>query len=117
MSKYQNKKIKREQAAMTAVIFLLFILLSILGAISNLALKEAKSAERSFRSRTAFFSAEAGVEDAVYRLKRGKIVADSFSISLNGSVSNTTISDISGGKEIKSNAEFLESFSSLRSVI
>src|SRR3989338_2408808 len=110
-------EIKRGQAAMTAVIFFLFILLSILGAISSLALKDAKSAERGFRSRTAFFSAEAGVEDAVYRLKRGKNVDNSFTISLNGSLASTTVSNISGGKEVKSNAEFLESFRSLKSVV
>src|SRR3989344_5907193 len=117
MSKYQNIKIKNGQAAITAVIFLLFILLSILGAISNLALKEAKSAERGFRGRTAFFSAEAGVEDAVYRLKRGKNVTSSFSFSLNGSTASTTVSDIMGGKEIKSNSEFLENFKSLYSKV
>jgi len=117
MSKYQNIKIKNGQAAITAVIFLLFILLSILGAISNLALKEAKSAERGFRGRTAFFSAEAGVEDAVYRLKRGKNVTSSFSFSLNGSTVSTTVSNIIGGKEIKSNSEFLENFKSLYSKV
>lgn len=117
MSKCRNIKIKNGQAAITAVIFLLFILLSILGAISNLALKDARSAERNFRSRTAFFSAEAGIEDAVYRLKRGKNVASSFAISLNGSISSTTVSNISGGKEVKSTGEFLESFRSLRSIL
>ena len=112
-----GEHIKRGQAAMTAVIFLLFILLSILGAVSNLALKEAKGAERGFRGRTAFFSAEAGVEDAVYRLKRGKNIASSFTISLNGSTASTTVSDIMGGKEIKSNSEFLENFKSLYSKV
>lgn len=115
--RYLGEDIKSGQAAIIAVVFLLFILLSILGAISNLALKEAKGAERSFRSRTAFFTAEAGVEDAVYRLKHGKNITDSFIISLNGSVSTTTVNNIFGGKEIKSNGEFLQNFRSLTSVL
>ena len=117
MSKYRNFKIQNGQAAITAVIFLLFILLSVLGAVSNFALKEAKGAERGFRSRTAFFSAEAGVEDAVYRLKRGKNIVNSFSIFLNGSISSTTISNILGGKEVISNSEFLDNFKSLYSKV
>lgn len=114
--KHKTKtKQKRGQAAMTAVLFLLFVLLSVLGAVSNFALKEARGAELGFRSRTAFFVAEAGIEDAVYRLKRRKNVASSFSIFLNGSSSTTTVSDILGEKEVKSTGEFLKSFRSLRS--
>ncbi|MEK7559968.1 MAG: hypothetical protein AAB522_01550 [Patescibacteria group bacterium] len=111
------QKQKRGQAAMSAVIFLLFILLSILGAISHLALKESRGAERNFRGKIAFFAAEAGVEDAVYRLKRGKNVSSSFAILLNGSTATTTISDISGGKEIKSSGEFLQNFRFLKAVL
>ena len=108
---------RRGQAAITAVIFLLLVLLSILAALSNLALKEAKNAERNFRGRTAFYSAESGVEDAVYRLKRGKNIVNLFSISLSGSFASTTINDIFGGKEVKSTGEFLQNFRSLRSIL
>lgn len=114
--KHKTKK-KRGQAALTAVMFLLFILLSIIGTVSHLALKESKGAEYNFRSKVAFFSAESGVEDAVYRLKRGKNLSNSFTISLDGSMSSTTVTNILGGKEVKSRAEFSNSFRTIRSII
>ena len=116
-SKIQNSKQKNGQAAITAVIFLLVIMLSVFSAVSGFAFKEAKAAEKNFRSRITFFSAEAGVDDAVYRLKRGKNVSSSFSISLNGSISTTTVSDVLGYKQIVSSGEFLESFRFLRSTL
>jgi hypothetical protein len=56
MSKYLNIEIKSGQAAMTAVIFLLFIMLSLLGALTFTSLSIAKGAERNFRSHTSFFA-------------------------------------------------------------
>lgn len=108
---------ERGQAAITAVIFLLAITLSVLAAISGFALKETKGAERNFRSRVSFFTAEAGVDDVVYRLMRGKNVSSSFSISLNGSTSTTTVSDVLGAKQVVSSGEFLESFRFLRATL
>ena len=114
---FNFQKQKRGQAAITAVIFLLIIMLSVFSAVSGFALKEARGAENNFRSRTAFFTAEAGVDDAVYRLVRGKSVPSSFSISLNGSVSTTTVSDVLGTKQVASSGEFLESFRFLNSIL
>ena len=105
------------QAAIITVIFLLIIMLSLLAGVSGLAFKEAKAAEKNFRSRVAFFTAEAGVDDAVYRLMRGKNASSSFLISLNGSVSTTTVTDVLGTKQIVSSGEFLESFRFLSSTL
>ena len=116
-STFNIQKQERGQAAITTVIFLLIIMLSVFSAVSGFAFKEAKVAEKNFRSRVAFFTAEAGVDDAVYRLKRGKSVSSSFSISLNGSISTTTVSDVLGTKQVVSSGEFLESFRFLRSIL
>lgn len=117
MSKFRNVDIKSGQAAITAVIFMLIIMLSVFSGISGFALKEAGSAEKNFRSRVSFFTAESGIDDAVYRLKRGKNIPSSFPIFLNGSISTTTVSDVLGTKQITSSGEFLESFRSLRSIL
>lgn len=113
-----NYKQKNGQAAMTAVIFLIFIMLSMLGAVTFTSLSVAKGAERSFRSRTSFFASEAGIDDAVYRFKRGKNVSGSFTLLLNGAVSTTTINTpLPSQKEIISSSNFNESFRALKSIL
>ena len=63
---------KHGQAAMTAVLILLFVSLAAVFGASALALREAKAARNNESSRFAYFAAEAGVEDGVYRLLRSK---------------------------------------------
>lgn len=111
------QKPKSGQAAIITVIFLLIIMLSAFSGFIGSALKEARAAEKNFRSRTAFFAAEAGVDDIVYRFKRGKKVSSSSSILLNGSTATITVNDFLGTKQINSSGEFLESFRFLRATL
>src|SRR3989344_6103104 len=65
---------KHGQAAMTAVLILLFVSLA----------------------------AEAGVEDGVYRLLRNKNLSPAYSVTLNGATADTIVTNISSAKkEIK----------------
>lgn len=88
------------QAALIAVILMLVIMLSAVFGTTAIALKEAKVAEENKKSRLSFFSAEAGIEDAVYRLLRNKNLSASFAVSLNGTISTVTATDISSSQKI-----------------
>lgn len=72
------------QAALIAVLFMMSIMLSAIFGVVGLSLKEARVAVKNYSSRNSFFAAEAGIDDAVYRLNRGKNLSSSYSISLNG---------------------------------
>lgn len=98
---------KSGQAALIAVILMLVIMLSAVFGASSVALKEAKVSNEGRGSRYAFYAAEAGVDDAVYRLKRGKNLTSSFSILLNGATANTIITTSGSTKEIKSTGDLL----------
>ena len=93
---------ERGQAALVATVLLMVIMISAVFGVSAIALKEAKIAEENKKSKLSFFAAESGVEDAVYRLKRGKNLTSSFTISLNGASAPTTVTTNGGIKEIKS---------------
>lgn len=93
---------KKGQAALIAVVLMLIIMLSAVFGASAVALTESRAANKSLNSRFSFFAAEAGVEDAVYRLKRGKNLPSSFTITLNGASAPTTVTTNGGVKEIKS---------------
>ncbi len=101
------QKQKQGQAALIAVMLMLAIMISAIFGASSLALRQAKVAEASTRARNAYFAAEAGVEDAVYRLKRGKNVTASFSLTINGATATTTVATpIPSRKEISSSGNF-----------
>ena len=98
---------KRGQAALIAVILMLFIMLSAVFGASSVALKEAKVATENTRSRYSFFAAEAGIDDATYRLKRGKNLTSSFVILLNGATANVAVTTSGSTKKIKSAGDYL----------
>ena len=95
---------KKGQAALVAVILMLVMMLSLVFAAAGVALKDTRAAEASKRSRLVYFAAEAGLDDAVYRLKRGKNLPSSFSIILNDASASVSITNIGSLLEIKSSA-------------
>lgn len=88
------------QAALTAVMFLLFISLAVSFGFIAVAIREAHNAAISLDAKRSFFLAEAGVEDVTFRIKTGKAVASSQSYSLNGGQATVITTDVAGAKEI-----------------
>src|SRR3989344_1290140 len=114
ISNFQNQK--KGQAALIAVILMLVLMLSAIFAASAIALKEAKVAEESKKSRFTFFAAEAGIDDAIYRLFRNKLLSSNFSVSLNGATAGIAVTDVSASqKEIKAFGDFSGRERALRS--
>ena len=99
-------KNKNGQAAITAVILMLIIMLSAVFGASSVALKESRVANEGANGRFSFFAAEAGTDDAVYRLRRGKIVTNSFTIILNGASATTTVTTVGSIKNVKSTGDY-----------
>ena len=108
---------QKGQAALIVVIFMLVMMLSLVFAAAGVALKDARVAEASKKARLAYFAAEAGLDDAVYRLKRGKNLVSSFSVSLNGASAAINTTTAGATKEIKSTGDFLGASRAVRSVL
>ncbi len=83
------------QAALMAVIFMLAIMLTAIFGVVALSLKEARVAGENTKSRNSFFTEESGIDDALYRLMRGKNISNSYSISLNGNTADIEITVVS----------------------
>ncbi len=102
-----NFQKKRGQAALVSVLFMLGILLSAVFGLSMLALKEKKVASTNTGTRYAFYVSEAGVEDAVYRIKNNKNLSSSYLLSLNNASSQINITTVSASeKRIDSTGDF-----------
>lgn len=82
------------QAAILSVLFVMTALLAATFGTASIGIKETRVAEENARSKRAYFAAEAGIEDAVYRSRRNKNLAPSFVVTLNNATSVTTISTI-----------------------
>lgn len=91
---------EKGQAALTVVVFLLFISLAVSAGLVSVAIREARVARTLIEAKKSFYAAEAGQEDAVYRIKKGMNISSAEAITLNGAQVNVTISDVSGTKEI-----------------
>src|SRR3989344_3188338 len=115
---FNFQKQRRGQAALIAVMLMLAIMISAIFGASSLALRQAKVAEASTRARNAYFAAEAGIEDAVYRIKRGKNVTASFSLVINGATATTTVlTPLPSRKEVFSSGNFAGALRGAKSVL
>lgn len=100
----KNKRTQDKGAALiTLLIFVFFITLSIVVGIVGPMIKEFSVSQNSVKSKQAYFLAESGIEDAVYRIKNSIDIDSSETISLLGHSATTTITDIGNDqKEILS---------------
>lgn len=81
------------QTAIVIIVIVMSIALVIVSSMSALVVKEAKVGGFSIRSRSALYASEAGVEDAVYRVMRGKQIGSSETFSIGNTITTTTITD------------------------
>lgn len=102
----QFSNLQRGQAALTAVIFFLVAATTIGIGFTSFAFEETATARKQLRAKQSYFLAEAGMEDAVYRIKKNKQISAQETMTIDANTVTTNISDISGGKEIIANGNF-----------
>lgn len=95
----QNYPLNSGAAMMIVVIFFVFISLTILIGIITPTVREFKIAGTTFNSKNAYFLAESGVEDALYRIRNNKQISASETLVLGTSNTTTTITDISSSQK------------------
>src|SRR4051812_39759763 len=103
--KYVTHKMKHSgQAMLIAVVFFLMISLIVVLGVATPILKQVRNSIELVRSKETYFLAEAGIEDALYRLRLNKTVSTGDSITLNGSTITLNVAPILGGEIITSTA-------------
>lgn len=91
--KFINKNTKAGFAVLTSVIFFLFISLAITSGLVSPTAREIKIVKDLSHSKQSDALSESGLEDAYYRLKSGKTIGTSESLTLNGHTAITSIID------------------------
>jgi len=100
----KGENMKGGQAIITAVVFFLFVSITITLGVTGPIYKEVRLVRDLTDSKNSYFLAEGGQEDVVYRLKNGLQLSPSETISLNGGTVVTLNVDTPGGKNIISSA-------------
>jgi hypothetical protein len=86
-------------AMLISVILFLFVSLALVLGIMTPALREYKNADSLVKARQSYVLAEAGIEDAVYRIKSGKIIGTAETITLSGNTVTTSITTPFGNSD------------------
>lgn len=85
---------------LTAVIFFMFISTMMVSGAYTVSYKESRSSKDFGSSKKSFLMAESGAEDLAYRIIKGKNYNTTEILSLDGYFATTTVSGLSGEKEI-----------------
>lgn len=87
---------------LVSVIFFLFISLAIVSGLVTPTVREFKNASVNLNSKKAYFLAESGVEDAIYRIRNNKTIGGSETLALDSNSATTTITTSGSEKQIES---------------
>ncbi len=97
----QRSQNNRGQAVIIGIILFSFGSLIFISGIMSHVLTDTKAVNNSLRSKQAYYLAEAGIEDVIYRITSSKQTSASETLSLNGATTTINIIDVvGGGKEV-----------------
>lgn len=105
------------QAALTAVIFFLAIFLTVTLGFSAMALRQASITRVNAQAIQSYFLAEAGQEDATYRLIKGKMISASETITAGTASVTTDIVQVGNTQEITSDGDADSSIRRVKTVL
>lgn len=98
---------ERGSALLIAVVLFVGIASVVTFGLSTLIMNDIATVASFERYTASTLTAESGVEDAVYRLVEGMIIADTTTLSLNEVTATTSIDDNSGIIDIRSNGPYI----------
>lgn len=100
---------KRGAAIITAVLFFVVISVAVALGLSSPTIREYVTSRDFAKSKGAYYLAESGMEDAIYRIKKAKPISAQEILLLGGNSATTTITTISTSqKAVNSLADILQ---------
>lgn len=99
------RSLEQGQAMIIAVIFFVWVSTATILGLSTPIVRHISMATSIVLSKESFYTAEAGMEDAVYRLKAGLPIGNSETLTIGNHQVVTTIADILDGKRIIANGD------------
>lgn len=101
-------------ASLLATLLVMSVVLVVVGGLSGLTVIEQKVTRNSVRSAQAYYAAESGIEDSVYRLIKGKNYLATNSLAVGEAETSISISGAGSVKTIRAEGEQSERFRNLQ---
>lgn len=95
-NKFNSKSSHRGHAILISVLFLSVVSVIVIAGLVSPVVRSLHNANQFVASRVSYYTAEAAIEDVVYRLKNGLEVPTNDSLSLNGGTADFEIIDDGG---------------------
>lgn len=95
---YKKTPKNKGAAMLVSVVFFIFISLAIIAGLVAPSVSGYRVASANLKSKSAYFLAESGVEDALYRIITSKPISDSETLVLDSNSATTAITTISGNQ-------------------
>ncbi len=89
----------RGQAMLIATVFFLAVSISVMLGTATPVLRQSNIAENFINSRQSYSASESGVEDVLYRLKKGKSISPTEFLTVGSSTATTTIVDVGSNEK------------------
>lgn len=100
IARRKNLKSQKGAALLIAVLFFLVISLTIAIGSSGPVIADRKAAQNLIKSKSSYFTSEAGVEDVSYRIIKSKIYDNAETLTLDGYTASSVVVDNAGAKEV-----------------
>lgn len=97
--KKMRGKSQKGAALLIAILFFLIISVTIVVGSAGTVIGNRKSAQNLIKSKSSYFTSEAGAEDALYRVKKNKQISSPEITSLNDGTVSVTVTDSGGGEK------------------
>lgn len=97
-----KRKNNQGYAVVTALVFFLAATSAVIGGISNAVFREVRIVRNEAFSKQSYFTSESAVEDVAYRLKTGKAVGATESLTLASTSASVSVATVSGSTEVTS---------------
>ncbi|KKU81899.1 MAG: hypothetical protein UY07_C0007G0053 [Parcubacteria group bacterium GW2011_GWA1_47_8] len=89
------KEKNRGAALILMVLFFLIVSIAIVLGSASPVVRDLKGAQALIQSKSSYYTAESGTEDAFYRIKKGKQLSNPETTSLNGGTVSVSVTDVS----------------------
>lgn len=97
--KAMRGKSQKGAALLIAIIFFLVISTTIVVGSAGTVIGSRKSAQNLIKSKSSYFTSEAGMEDALYRIKKNKQISNPEITTLNGGAVSVVVTDSGNGEK------------------
>lgn len=117
---FSQQKLNQKKGAALLIVVVFFLIISVTVIVGSVGpvIADRKLAQNMIKSKSSYFTSEAGAEDALYRVKKGKQISNPEVMTLNDGSVSVTVNDSGGGeKEIVARGDVASDMRNIKTTV